>query len=93
MQGIEGVLQSLLAPPRVQPSHIEDQSKHENPHGARLGRPPRKSSDARSTKEKVTLRIPGSLIAEYRDRSWEARCSLSGLVEKAMVEYRHRFQK
>jgi len=93
VQGIEGVLQSLLAPPRVQPSHIEDQSEDENPQGARLGRPPGKPDRARSTKEKVTLRISSSLIAEYRDRSWEARCSFSGLVERAMIEYRRRFRK
>ena len=35
-------------------------------------------------KEKVTLRIPNDLIAEYRDWSWEARSQLSELVEQAL---------
>ncbi len=93
VRGIEGVLQGLLAPPVEQPTRIADQSRHDNPQGARLGRPPGKPSDAHSTKEKVTLRITSSLVAEYRDRSWEARSSFSGLVERAMVEYRLRFWK
>jgi hypothetical protein len=34
-------------------------------------------------REKVTLRIPSDLIAEYQDWSWEARCQLSELVTRA----------
>jgi uncharacterized protein (DUF4415 family) len=65
------------------------QPKHENPHqGARLGRPPGRPGNTRSTKEKVTLRIPSDLIAEYRDWSWEARCQLSELAERALDDYR-----
>ena len=58
------------------------------PRRARLGRPPGKTTRHGGPKEKVTLRIPSSLIAEYRDWSWEARCQLSELVERALVAYR-----
>ena len=54
---------------------------------ARLGRPPGNSFPAAGPKEKVTLRIPSDLIAEYRDWSWDARCQLSELVEKALADY------
>ena len=60
--------------------------------GARRGRPFGTRTSADTSREKVTLRIPSSLIAEYRDRSWEARCSLSSLVERAMIEHRRRFR-
>jgi len=96
LEGIDGVLGNLIS---VTPQetgrrpNVARQPKHENPQRARLGRPPGKSGDARPAKEKATFRISGSLIAEYRDRSWEARCSLSGLVEKAMLEYRQRFDE
>ena len=55
---------------------------------ARLGRPPGAGLRQSGPKEKVTLRIPSKLIAEYRDWSWEARCQLSELVERALVAYR-----
>lgn len=54
---------------------------------ARLGRPPGNTARPAGPKEKVTLRIPSDLIAEYRDWSWEARCQLSELVEKALLTY------
>ncbi len=107
LQGIDGVLGNLISAPSQatarRPNAAQEnrrsskpilatrQPNHEAPQGARLGRPPGTSGDARSPKEKATLRISSSLIAEYRDRSWEARCSLSGLVERAMIEYRQRF--
>ncbi len=94
LEGIDGVLGNLISAPSRETGrrpNVDRQPKHENPQGARLGRPPGKSCDGRSTKEKATLRISSSLIAEYRDRSWEARCSLSGLVERAMIEYRRQF--
>ena len=96
LQGIDGVLGNLISAPSRKTDrcpNVVRQPKHENSQGARLGRPLGKSGDARSTKEKATLWIPSSLIAEYRDRSWEVRCSLSGLVERAMIEYRRRFQE
>jgi hypothetical protein len=39
-------------------------------------------------KQKVTFRVSSDLIAEYRDWSWEARCQLSHLVERALADYR-----
>ena len=60
--------------------------------GARRGRPFGTRTSADTSREKVTLRIPSSLIAEYRDRSWEVRSSLSCLVERAMTEYGRRFR-
>jgi hypothetical protein len=56
--------------------------------GARRGRPLGRHDRSQPTKDKVTLRISSNLATEYRDWSWEARCSLSGLVEKALVDYR-----
>ena len=96
LQGIDGVLGNLISATSQETGrrpNIDQQPKYENPQGARLGRPPGKSGDGHSPKEKATLRISSNLIAEYRDRSWEARCSLSGLVERAMVEYRQRFRE
>lgn len=108
LQGIDGVLGNLTSAPSQatarRPNVAQEdrrsskamlaarQPNHEAPQGARLGRPLGKSGDARSRKEKATLRISSSLIAEYRERSWEARCSLSGLVERAMIEYRQRLR-
>jgi hypothetical protein len=58
-----------------------------SPPHARLGRPPGRSTQPTGPKEKVTLRIPCELIAEYRDWSWEARCQLGELVERALLNY------
>jgi len=58
--------------------------------GARRGRPLGRQRGVRCPREKVTLRISSTLASEYRDWSWEARCSLSALVEKALVEYSRR---
>ena len=80
IQGIDGVLGNLISSPPQETArrpNVAQQPKHENVQRARLGRPPGKSGGGRSTKEKATLRISSNLIAEYRDRSWEARCSLS----------------
>lgn len=58
------------------------------PRRARLGRPQGRSVRHAGPKEKVTLRIDSGLIAEYRDWSWEARCQLGELVERALTAYR-----
>lgn len=52
---------------------------------ARRGRPPGKSSVPTRPKEKVTFRITSTLLASYRDWSWEARSQLSQLVERALA--------
>lgn len=57
---------------------------------ARLGRPPGKANDQMRPKEKTTLRIDAELMAEYRDWSWDQRCQLGELVERALADYRGR---
>lgn len=74
----------------VTPRPANDNSVHVR--GARLGRPFGTRANANRPREKVTVQIATSLIAEYRDQSWEARCSLSRLVEKALSEYRRQFR-
>ncbi len=102
--GISGVLGELIstapvsteslrqedpsAPKREPYSAGAPQSTAPLPCRARLGRPPGSGASHMRPKEKVTLRIPSDLIAEYRDWSWEARCQLSELVERALVAYR-----
>ena len=101
--GISGVLGDLISPAPPEKSigsgqlPIESQEAKSTgteqptplrPSRARLGRPPGNTSRHWDPKEKVTLRIPSSLIAEYRDWSWEARCQLSELVERALAAYR-----
>jgi len=104
IDGISGVLEELIspAPPTAESSRsiqlpIERpeaesagtaQPALRRPCRARLSRPPGKATRHRDPKEKVTLRIPSNLIAEYRDWSWEARCQLSELVERALATYR-----
>ena len=41
-------------------------------------------------KEKVTLRLSSELMAVYRDWSWDERCQLSDLVERALVQFSKR---
>ena len=100
--GISGVLGDLISPAPHNESTRSAQLPIERqkvksvstaqpisprPRRARLGRPPGKTTRHRGPKEKVTLRIPSNLIAEYRDWSWEARCQLSELVERALAAY------
>ena len=103
ISGISGVLGELISPappPTESPQSgqlaIERQEAKSSgalqrtpprPRRARLGRPPGKTTRYRGPKEKVTLRIPRGLIADYRDWSWEARCQLSELVEQALAAY------
>ena len=55
--------------------------------GARRGRPPGNLKTTKEPKQKLTVRINRDLIAQYRDWSWEARCQLSELVERALANY------
>lgn len=57
---------------------------------ARLGRPPGRQSGKTSPKEKITVRIDARLAALYRDWSWEERCQLGELVERALRAYHKR---
>jgi len=70
----------------------EEQASTRLPVQARRGRPPA-SSENGSAKQKVTVRIRSELIQSYRDWSWEARSSLSRLVERALIEYRDRCRR
>ena len=56
---------------------------------ARLGRPPGCLSGKTPPKEKVTVRIDARLVALYRDWSWDERCQLGELFERALREYRN----
>lgn len=56
--------------------------------GARRGRPPGQKAGEGADKEKITLRISKALADDYRDWSWEERCQLGELVERAMTHYR-----
>lgn len=57
---------------------------------ARLGRPPGQREPKQTPKKKTTLRLCAQLMADYRDWSWDARCQLGELVERALVDYRDR---
>jgi uncharacterized protein (DUF4415 family) len=55
---------------------------------ARRGRPPGRRAGEAADKEKVTLRLGKELMDEYREWSWEERCQLGELVERALNQYR-----
>ena len=80
MQGINGVLQGLISEERIEVNNGQGRTK------ARVGRPISAASHA-VKREKVTFRIRPDLIDSYRDWSWDARTSVSNLVEAALVDY------
>lgn len=98
LDGIQGILGSYVSTPAAPPiEHTKPAQKKlpakSNPatrNRSRLGRPPRKSSEPTAPKEKATLRIDTELMADYRDWSWDERCQLGELVEKALTDYRRR---
>ena len=65
---------------------IKTVSSGRSPTKARVGRPPQ-SSVAAEARQKVTVRLRPELIEGYRDWSWDARTSLSSLVEEALADY------
>lgn len=107
IRGVAGVLESILSseaqvptssrraicprntPP---PDKARSATTHASPVTVRRGRPPGKAAMA-CLKEKVTVRITGTLIASYRDWTWETRCQLSHLVERALAEYHQRHRR
>ena len=104
LSGIDGILDSLLSAGPPPFSRNADEKPESTTHGstldgsdsvltrekgARRGRPPGPRPRDPTQKEKVTFRISCDLIAEYRDWSWEARCQLSELVERALDSFRH----
>ena len=104
LPGIDGILDSLLSTDHASagPDHNNGSASPEHPRlsqpaeshsarrkSARRGRPLGPHRCQGGPKEKVTFRISCELAATYRNWSWEARCSLSTLVEKALREYHH----
>jgi hypothetical protein len=70
------------------PASVGGSSASQSRRPARVGRASKSSPEQTAPKEKVTLRVNSDLIAEYRDWSWEARCQLGELVERALTTYR-----
>lgn len=76
--------------PKAANSSVKRSAKSQPRKSARLGRPPGRSSQNSPPKEKATLRIDAELMSDYRDWSWEKRCQLGELVERALADYRRR---
>jgi hypothetical protein len=76
--------------PRIPRAYFADDRSVPGRVEARRGRPAGKQTSASSPTEKVTLRISRCLVADYRDWSWDARCHLSHLVERALADYQCR---
>ena len=77
----------LDQPKQGQRDHLDLKRAQDRFLRPRLGRPPGSSANHMRPREKVTLRIPGDLIAEYGDWSWGARRQLSELVGRALAAY------
>ena len=106
ISGVSGVLGELISQPRPEPSAptaprtirlktpriaaAKEKPPASTKSRARLGRPPGRQSTAMTPKEKITVRIDARLVALYRDWSWERRCQLGELVERALRDYRRR---
>ena len=58
----------------------------------RLGRPPGKKAAEQPLKEKTTLWVSAEVMAVYREWSWELRCNLGELIERALDEHRRRYR-
>ena len=102
LPGIDGVLDNLLSTgPTHAGFHVKSDSQPMKDQitlggtesttgprkGARRGRPMGAHRHQGVTKEKVTFRISCELVTAYRNWSWEARCPLSTLIEKALRAY------
>lgn len=57
---------------------------------ARLGRPPGRNSGTTPLKKKATLWVSAALMDEYTDWSWDERCNLGELIERALLDYKQR---
>jgi hypothetical protein len=102
IRGVTGLLDGILSPARQlvpdcpharQPKNTPPTNESRPPSTSlfpvpvRRGRPPGNGART-SPKEKVTVWITSTLIADYREWTWEARCQLSHLIERALVNYR-----
>jgi hypothetical protein len=109
IRGVTGLLDGILSPARQTATDFHNGSQPKTAVSAgqvatspvpppstpvRRGRPPGNTA-AVAQKEKVTVWITSSLIARYRDWTWEARCQISHLVERALADYheQHRPQQ
>ena len=75
-------------PPALSPQIDKPRQKPQGRIAARRGRPPGQKPGEAADKEKVTLRLNKELMDDYRDWSWEERCQVGELVEKALLQYR-----
>ncbi len=102
VRGITGLLDGILSPAQQPVPNGRNVSRPKDdcptressspstpqfPVPVRRGRPPGKGA-VTSPKEKVTVWITSTLIADYREWTWQARCQLSHLVERALADYR-----
>ena len=106
ISGVSGVLGELISEPQPEPpapaapstiplktppnAAAKEKPSANTKSRARLGRPPGRQAEATTPKEKITVRIDARLAALYRDWSWERRCQLGELVERALRDYRKR---
>lgn len=102
--GVRGVLGELISTSSTEKSDDSDSSavhcersttisaSVEQPElrrvPARLGRPAGRQSGQIPPKEKITVRIDATLAAVYREWSWDQRCQLGELFERALRAYR-----
>lgn len=54
------------------------------------GRPAGKKDGEGPLKRRATLWLPVELVEAYRERTWQERCHLGELVERALREYEDR---
>lgn len=109
VRGIAGLLDGILSSqPRpahsrsdkaVQSSLSADDTARAVPPAAdstrtavRRGRPPGKGRVVQP-KEKVTVWIERNLLDSYRDWTWQARCQLSHIVERALADYHEQHRR
>ncbi len=85
-QRTDGHVEEATMPPAPAPSVVAERPISHS-QGARRGRPPGLRTGEGASKEKTTLRLDKPLMDEYRDWSWEERCQMGELVERALVEY------
>lgn len=94
--GVAGVLSGLVSAP---PAVVDQQPRRDTPdrehrpksntskRKTRLGRPPGPRAIDRRPKTKATLWITAAVLDEYHDWTWDERCQLGELVERALVHY------
>ena len=105
--GITGVLDGLTddstpVTPKPQPQRLHDKPTppvgdrppNKKPNvAARRGRPPGRKTGDTPPKTKTTLWVNADIIAEYRDWSWDEKCNVGELVERALTDYRRRHRR